>query len=143
MSVKEAYIIAVQVVFGLLIIGGLLTSELFEKRVKYVLIGCISFIIISGIISATAVSTCDSKENFFFELTPQKQCDGGPYMYSSNPAKKALCSKFSQSDLDRYECGRGYVGRPVWWNYSPESDSKWQNGRCSKIGVPEPDPQVL
>jgi hypothetical protein len=54
-----------------------------------------------------------SKDNFLFEVTPEKLCDGGPYMYSSDPYRKELCSKFSNKDLNRFECSNGFIGRPV------------------------------
>ena len=86
----------------------------------------------------------NNKDGFHFELTPEKKCDGGPYMWSSNPEKQELCSKFSPQDLARYECGAGFHGRPVWWGGdAPESDSKWQNARCGNISSSYNDPQVL
>ena len=101
------------------------------------------FLVVVIAVAAGVIVSFQSREGFLFELTPQKQCDGGPYMYSSNPQKQALCSQFSKKDLSRYECGPGFDGRPVWWNYSPESNSEWKNGRCSQIGIPPTDPQVL
>jgi hypothetical protein len=71
-----------------------------------------------------------NKDNFYFELTPEKKCDGGPYMYSSDPERQKLCSQFSPEDLANYQCNPGFHGRPVWWQRSDESDSKWQNGMC-------------
>jgi len=57
--------------------------------------------------------TDDIVDNFYFELTPEKVCDGGPYMWSSNPEKQKFCSQFAQQDLNNFECSRGYHGRPV------------------------------
>ena len=54
-----------------------------------------------------------SKDNFLFEVTPEKLCDGGPYMYSSDPYLQQLCGQFSNKDLKRYECSHGYTGRPI------------------------------
>lgn len=94
-------------------------------------------------------------EGFFFELTPEKKCDGGPYMYSSDPQKQALCSKFSKGDLARYECSYGnpdltgrmlYHGRPVWWEGAGNgtlSNAKWENPSCGDINPDQKDPQVL
>ena len=85
-------------------------------------------------------------EGFFFELTPEKKCDGGPYMYSSDPERQALCAQFSQSDLSRYNCGPGFEGRPIWRGGAGNgtlSNANWKNESCNKINNPLPDPQVL
>lgn len=129
-------LIAFQIIFTLFTIAAVSLWSNDGLLLKGWVIGVLVFFCISAVVSETS-------EGFLFELTPQKQCDGGPYMYSSNPAKQALCSKFTPKDLSRYECSRGYVGRPVWWDYSAESNSDWKNGRCDKIGVPQSDPQVL
>jgi hypothetical protein len=54
-----------------------------------------------------------SKDNFLFEVTPEKRCDGGSYMYSSDPELQKLCGQFSNKDLSNYECSHGYTGRPI------------------------------
>ena len=84
-----------------------------------------------------------NKDGFHFELTPQKYCEGGDYMRSSSPEKQKFCSQFSEVDMSRYECPSGFVGAPVNWNYTPESDDKWQNTRCKDISSSYNDPQVL
>jgi hypothetical protein len=103
--------------------------------------------IIFGVFLLYNYLTKDIKDNFYFELTPEKYCDGGPYMWSSNPEKKALCSKFSKAQLARYECPAGlYNGRPIWRQGAgnmPLSDANWQNTTCNQIGKDLPDPQVL
>ena len=82
-----------------------------------------------------------------FQLTPEKKCDGGPYMYSSDPERQALCSKFSQDDLSRYECPAGlYHGRPVWWDGATNgtlSNDEWKNETCDQISTDNNEPQVL
>ena len=80
-----------------------------------------------------------SKDNFIFQLTPEKKCDGGPYMYSSDPERKELCSKFSEQDLSKYECPAGlYHGRPVWWNGATNgtlSNADWKNDTCNQDNI--------
>ena len=103
-------------------------------------------VIIFGVFLLYNYLTKDIKDNFYFELTPEKQCDGGPYMWSSSPEKQALCSKFSKADLARYECPNGFIGRPIWRQGAgniPLSDDNWQNTTCKQIGKDLPDPQVL
>ena len=82
-------------------------------------------------------------ENFHFELTPEKRCDGGQYMYSSDPARQALCSQFSAADLSRYECGPGYIGRPIWRGGAGNgtlSNANWKNESCNQIDDSVKDP---
>lgn len=104
-------------------------------------------ILLTGIVVLFNLAFQNSKDNFHFELTPEKHCDGGPYMYSSNPEKQALCSKFSKADLSRYNCPVGFHGRPIWregaGNQPPESNDNWQNTRCGNIDSSYNDPQVL
>jgi hypothetical protein len=104
-------------------------------------------LIIWGIFLLYNHLTKDIKDNFHFELTPEKKCEGGSYMWSSSPEKQALCSKFSKEQLARYECPAGlYNGRPIWRQGAgniPLSDDNWQNTTCKQIGDNLPDPQVL
>ena len=70
------------------------------------------------------------KDNFHFQVTPEKLCDLGPYMYTSDPVKQKLCNSFSPSDLAKYECCPGQHGRPVWFNRTDESNADWENTMC-------------
>jgi len=81
-------------------------------------------------------------DNFHFELTPIKKCQGGPYMYSSDPERQKLCAHFSPKEYCQYNCGRGFVGAPVHWNRSSESDSNWSNSEMT-INDSYDYPQVL
>ena len=106
----------------------------------------IKALIIFGVFILYNYITKDIKDNFHFELTPEKHCDGGSYMWSSDPEKAALCSKFSKADLGRYDCPTGFIGRPIWRQGAgniPLSDDNWQNTTCKQIGDNLPDPQVL
>ena len=60
-----------------------------------------------------SLNMSDMFENFNFQVSPEKLCDGGPYMWSSDPERQKMCSQFSQQDLNNFECSNGYVGRPV------------------------------
>ena len=71
-----------------------------------------------------------SKDGFRFELTPEKLCEGGPYMYSDDPDKLAFCSQFSPEDMSRFSCGIGFHGAPVTFKRDTMSDSKWENHMC-------------
>lgn len=83
-----------------------------------------------------------TKDNFYFELTPEKHCEGGAYMHSSAPeAQKAFCSQFTPQQDREFTCPRGFHGRPVHWERTSMSDDEWQNKMCNKINYS--DPQVL
>lgn len=84
-----------------------------------------------------------SKDGFFFELTPEKNCDGGPYMYSSDPEKQKYCSQFTPEQIAQYNCTAGFHGRPVHWERNDMSDSDWTNRICDGNFNEYTDPQVL
>lgn len=84
-----------------------------------------------------------NKDNFYFELTPEKHCEGGSYLYSSDPVKKKFCSQFSQSDIANYSCCNGFHGAPVHWERTSMSDDKWNNKMCDGNFKEYTDPQVL
>ena len=67
------------------------------------------FTLLAWVILEVNINNVWSKDNFLFEVTPEKRCDGGPYMYSSNPELQKLCGEFSQNDLNRFECSNGYM----------------------------------
>lgn len=72
-------------------------------------------------------------ENFHFEVTPAKMCDGGWYMWTSNPAKMKYCSSLTPEERTKYTCSEKsqlqglYYGRPVFFEYTPMSDNNWEN----------------
>jgi hypothetical protein len=111
----------------------LITNPDYKKIVKAIII--LSVVILLDVLLSY------TKDNFTFELTPEKKCDLGPYMYSSNPERQKLCSQFSEKQLGEYQCAKGFIGRPVHYEYTPESNDKWENPRCSEL--PDSAPQVL
>lgn len=83
-------------------------------------------------------------DRFHFEVSPEKLCEGGPYMWSSaSPEKQAYCNSLSPQQYNAFNCPAGFSGRPVHWNYTPESDSKWQNTRCATLDPNDTRPCVL
>jgi len=54
----------------------------------------------------------DSKDNFFFQLTPEKACPS-PYMRSSDPERQKYCNQFTQQQDNDYQCTGGFIGRPI------------------------------
>ena len=84
----------------------------------------------------------DTQDNFHFELTPQKKCDGGKYMYTSDPEKQKLCASFTPDELSMYECSPGFHGRPVWFERTNDTNSCWANTMCDN-GFNDDYPKVL
>ena len=89
-------------------------------------------LIIAGLIFTVLIYFIKSeiKDSFYFELTPEKHCEGGAYMYSSDPVKKKFCSQFTPSQIKNFSCDRGFHGAPVHWSRTDMSDSKWENKMC-------------
>lgn len=67
----------------------------------------------------------DSKDSFTFEVTPIKLCDGGPYMYSSNPERKKICLNNIDSQIN---CGVGFHGKP--FDYTSFLNDQSENKTC-------------
>lgn len=76
-------------------------------------------------------------EGFHFQVTPEKACALYPYVVPPD----VDCSKYTQQQLNRYNCCDGYHGRPVLFNYTPESNAHWENTRCQ--GKVSYEPPVL
>lgn len=87
----------------------------------------------------------DSKDSFNFELTPEKHCEGGPYMLSSaSPEKKKFCAQFSNEEKNYFSCPRGFDGRPVHWERTSMSNDEWRNEMCKdNFNDYNEDPRVL
>lgn len=142
-SVALAIILTIIIVFILPILPDFIKVNNVEQ--PYYLMRIIKLFIIVAAIVGFSSSLSLSQDNFFFELTPEKYCEGGPYMWSSNPEKQKFCSQFSKADMARYECPVGFHGAPVWsqGNQPAESNDQWKNTRCSSISKDYNDPQVL
>ena len=70
-------------------------------------------------------------DSFTFEVTPEKKCCGGLYMLQNDPEATEYCKNLPKEVLDYYCCGTGFNGAPVHYEYTPESNSKWENKRCN------------
>ena len=91
----------------------------------------IALVFIVGII-AVAATVSRSKDKFRFEVTPAKLCGGGMWKLGSKDSHLyKMCSKMDPEYIAQYNCGAGFIGRPVKWSYTPESDDLWGNPRCS------------
>ena len=70
-----------------------------------------------------------SKDNFTFEVTPSKKCCNN---YLAGPE----CARFYDtpegiSELHATCCGGGFSGRPVHYEFNPDSDQNWEDKRCN------------
>ena len=74
-----------------------------------------------------------SKDGFTFEVTPAKQCCGGPYMYGVGTEKAKMCSKVPEESMKKSCCGKGYNGTPLQFNFTPLVDDNWENPRCNGV----------
>lgn len=132
--------------FAALFIGMLLVEEftamMFPKHVKLGLL--VGTLIVVAALFAMYKSGKVQIDRFHFEVSPEKTCEGGPYMWSSaSPEKQAYCNSLSPQQYSAFNCPAGFNGRPVHWQYTPESDSKWQNTRCATLDPNDTRPCVL
>jgi len=51
-------------------------------------------------------------DNFEFQLSPDKACMGGAYMFTSDPAMAQYCAQFSPEQRAGFQCAHGFVGAP-------------------------------
>lgn len=93
------------------------------------------------------LNKCDCGENFHFQVSPAKLCQGYPYMQSSaSPEIQEFCHKLMSTKEGQHEyaqmnCNNGFHGRPVHWQYTPGSNDKWENEMCDKpLNLNDPCP---
>lgn len=135
--------------FGVVLFSTVLTSLIvcscgFKNKestmVAYTLIPAVLVVAIKAILDSIDV------DNFrMLEITPQKKCDLGPYTWGApNSRTYKYCSSQTPETLSNYICPEsGYIGRPVHYVYTPESDSTWGNPRdCNTLSY-DRDPYVL
>ena len=122
---------------------------------------CIPIVILLSLVISTILilfvfSTLKNrKEGFHFEVTPEKLCDGGPYMTQTGPnheyCLKMWNSPEGRAKLGNYNClhgdckSRGLTnGRPVnMAAMTPLSNANWENEMCSKPVLGKNRPRVL
>ena len=87
------------------------------------------------------IANCQT-DGFHFEVSRSAKCRGYPYMQSSNPELLKECEKFlsSPEGCKTASCDGMYVGKPVSFEYTPESNDNWENKRCNcQQSCPTPD----
>jgi hypothetical protein len=76
-----------------------------------------------------------------FELTGPKVCDGGPYLWGEKLTP--YCSQFTEQQLSCANCNPPYIGAPIGFQFTPDSNALWQNERTSKLELPLIPPKVF
>lgn len=73
-----------------------------------------------------------NKHNLLLNINPIKNCCVSP--------NQGICNQFKEQQLNQYCCNNMYgmpkgtfVGRPLRFDYTPESDRNWQNKRCQQV----------
>uniref|UniRef100_A0A6C0H4E2 Uncharacterized protein n=1 Tax=viral metagenome TaxID=1070528 RepID=A0A6C0H4E2_9ZZZZ len=88
-------------------------------------------IILLLIYKLAKIANCQT-DGFHFEVSRSAKCRGYPYMQSSNPELLKECEKYlsSPEGCKMASCDGMYVGKPVSFEYTPESNDNWENKRC-------------
>jgi hypothetical protein len=81
---------------------------------------------------------CGSKDGYrMLNISPGARCQGGSYMHQGNSKEAKFCRSLYESPegrclLQSHNCPNGFHGQPMRpFRYSPESNSSWDNQRCS------------
>lgn len=91
---------------------------------------------------------CQS-DGFQFELSEPKHCHGWPYMQTSaspeiqNYCKQLFSTENGKNTYYSMNCSGGFVGRPVHFDYTSESNYMWENERCNPPYLNKNEPCVL
>jgi len=128
------------------------SSFIFEaqsKPLNLIGISLIGTVVLVLVYKLGKIPRCQT-DMFHFEVTPEKLCEGFPYMQSSDPELFNYCSKLLSTSsgvqkFDSVNCSNPvFVGRPLArFEYTPESDSKWENKRCNPPYLSDDEPHVL
>ena len=106
-----------------------------NKDIK--LFGVATFYTIIIAILFSIAQLCDQSETFTLPLMPCA-CKGGEYLYQGDSERAKMCRKLYSTDegkkaIQACECSGGQAGRPPnLFEYTPDSDDCWKNGRCAK-----------
>ena len=96
-------------------------NGLSEQNIRYT---NMAVILLFGILYCKISS---STEGFFFELTPEKKCRGGPYMHQSDTELQKYCASLSPAQYSKYNCPGMFNGEPTAIQFTPLSNENWQN----------------
>ena len=126
-------------VFLAIVLSDMISSRLMEKMPKTKIFApMIVALFVTLVLVTLYILGKVSQDNFHFEVTPYKKCDGGAYMTQSGPnqefCKKLLSTQEGQDKYNMFNCGTGdYHGRPLNFGpFTPLSNDQWENTSCDK-----------
>ena len=149
LSKKENLFFAL--VFCMVLVSGMIT-DLIHKHFSLlpffailIMVTIICLIILILVYNGAKVCHYD---NFHFEVTPAKRCDGGPYLTQSGPDHKMceelLSTEKGRQEYNTYNCPGGLCyGRPLNMEITSASNALYENTMCRPPILQEGQPQVL
>jgi hypothetical protein len=76
---------------------------------------------------------CNTPTNDLFQVSEAALCRGGLYLHTGNSPQNKRCQELITSEGgDRLNCPNGEHGRPINFEFTPESSDTWQNERCNQ-----------
>lgn len=125
------------VIFILIFLFSMAASHnAFAHRFVLVITSFLGTTLLAVIYKFGKIPNCQ-QDNFHFQVSKPKLCQGWPYMQTSAPKEiQEYCSKLlstpeGKQKYDSMNCATpGFVGRPVHFEYTPESNANWKNERC-------------
>jgi len=131
------FVIIFFVIFLALTCLNVVIKEVMNVKAKYIVyigVSLVATAALFGIYKGTGVNV--QKDNFHFDLTLAKKCEGYPYMTQGGPQHEE-CKKYMETEQGklnymRYNCRGGlYNGRPLYLYTTPMSNANWQNEMCN------------
>lgn len=132
-----------EIIFFILIFIILLLSDIISNKItaklpkSEIIIHFVVALLFTLILGILYIFGKVNQDNFRFEVTPAKRCEGGAYMTQSGPdhemCKNLLNTPKGQNKYDMFNCSGEYNGRPL--NFGPLttlSNDKWENTSCDK-----------
>lgn len=126
-------------VFVAIVLSDMISTRVMEKMPKTkVFVPLLVALILTMVLVGLYILGKVAQDNFRFEVTDVKKCDGGAYMTQSGPnhemCKTLLSTQEGQDKYNMFNCGGGeFHGRPLNFGpLTPLSNSNWENTSCEK-----------
>lgn len=84
------------------------------------------------VIAVVAFALYTNKYMEKFLIDPLTKCCGGRYMWGScdSPTFKYCSDPKNEEGIAKTCCSGGCHGKPLTFEYTPETDGQWNNPRC-------------
>jgi len=128
--VLALYFVSVKMILRAVLIRG-------QKPTTVCAFASVGFTVLLLLLISLFVKKGASKDGYeLLEISPAKKCIGGPYMWGdvNSPTFKYCSDPKNQQAIQDVSCCAGFVGMPVKYTYTPESDDQWKNPRCHNYG---------